>query len=234
MVCIPTYNERENIELIIPAVREALPQAHILIVDDASPDGTGAVADALALKDAQVHVLHRTEKAGLGPAYLAGFAWALARDYSAVFQFDADFSHQPKYLPELWARLDHADVVIGSRRVEGGGIEDWNAVRRFISWGGSTYARVVLQSPIHDMTAGFNLFRREVLERIGLDDYESSGYGFQIELKHRARVAGFRVVEHPIIFPDRTRGVSKMNWRIFKEAMTTVIRLRAYSPPDAH
>lgn len=227
LICIPTYNERENLPLIVPAVLEAVPEAHVLVVDDASPDGTGELADELASADPRVHVLHRQGKKGLGKAYLAAFDWALARGYEYVFEFDADFSHDPAYLPgfiDLLAR--EADVVVGSRRVPGGGVEDWSAARRFISWGGSTYARLVLGVPVRDLTGGFNGFRRRVLEQIGLDRVASSGYCFQIELKYRALRQGFRVVERPIRFPDRVRGESKMSGAIFLEAVRQVLRLR--------
>lgn len=228
VICIPTYNEAENLPLIVPAVLEAVPAAHVLVVDDASPDGTGELADALAVADERVHVLHRTGKEGLGKAYLAGFAWALERDYRFVFEFDADFSHDPGYLPEFIGILadGRADVIVGSRRVPGGGVENWGPLRQFISWGGSLYARVILQVPIRDLTGGFNGFRREVLETIGLERVSSTGYCFQIELKYRALKYGFKVLERPIVFPDRTRGESKMSGDIVLEAVTQVWRLR--------
>ncbi|HWN69698.1 MAG TPA: polyprenol monophosphomannose synthase [Haliangium sp.] len=228
LICIPTYNEAENLPLIIPAVLAAVPRAHVLVIDDASPDGTGRMADELAAASPHVHVLHRTGKEGLGRAYLAGFQWALARDYRYVFEFDADFSHDPLYLPGFVALLEKdADVIVGSRRVQGGGVENWGALRRFISWGGSMYARTILDVPVNDLTGGFNGFRREVLERIDLDQVSSTGYCFQIELKYRALKRGFRVVERPIVFPDRVRGISKMNGSIVKEAMLQVWKLRA-------
>lgn len=227
VVCIPTYNEAENLPLIVPAVLDQVPAAHVLIIDDASPDGTGALADAMAADDERVHVLHRTGKEGLGKAYLAGFSWALARPYDKIFEFDADFSHDPRYLPAFMTLLDEGtDVVVGSRRVPGGGVENWGAVRRFVSWGGSLYARTILGVPVRDLTGGFNGFRREVLEHIGLEHVTSTGYCFQIELKYRAIKHGYRVREQPIIFPDRTRGVSKMSGSIFMEAVTQVWKLR--------
>lgn len=227
LVCIPTYNERENLSLIVPAVLEALPNAHVLVVDDASPDGTGQLADELAANDSRVHVLHREGKKGLGKAYLAAFGWALARDYEFVFEFDADFSHKPEYLPGFVQALrEGADVVVGSRRIPGGGVENWGASRRFISWGGSLYARTVLGVPVRDLTGGFNGFRRSALESIGLDEVSSTGYCFQVELKYRACKCGLRVVELPIVFPDRERGVSKMSGEIFLEAVTQVWKLR--------
>lgn len=228
LICIPTYNEAENLPLIVPAVLAAVPAAHVLVVDDASPDGTGRLADELAAANEQVHVLHRAGKEGLGRAYLAAFRWALARGYPYVFELDADFSHDPRYLPGFVALLeDGADVVVGSRRVRGGGVENWGALRRFISWGGSTYARTILGVPVRDLTGGFNGFRREVLERIDLDQVTSTGYCFQIELKYRALKRGFRVIERPIVFPDRVRGTSKMNGSIVGEAMLQVWKLRA-------
>lgn len=227
LICIPTYNEAENLPRIVPAVLEAVPEAHVLVADDNSPDGTGALADEIAARDGRVHVLHRRGKEGLGKAYLAAFAWALERDYRYVFEFDADFSHDPKYLPGFVAVLERgADVVVGSRRVAGGGVENWGAMRRFISWGGSLYARTILQVPIRDLTGGFNGFRREALEVMDLEGVGSTGYCFQIELKYRALKHGFKVVELPIVFPDRVHGVSKMSGDIFMEAVVQVWRLR--------
>lgn len=227
VICIPTYNERENLPLIVPAVLEEVPEAHVLIVDDNSPDGTGALADEMAAADSRIKVMHREGKKGLGKAYLAAFAWALEHGYQYIFEFDADFSHKPEYLPGFLELLGgEADVVVGSRRVRGGGVENWGAARRFISWGGSMYSRMVLQVPVRDLTGGFNGFRREALERIGLDEVSSTGYCFQVELKYRACKEGLRVVESPIIFPDRTRGESKMSSEIFMEAVTQVWKLR--------
>lgn len=227
LVCIPTYNEAENVRRIVPAVLEALPAANVLVVDDNSPDGTGAAADETARLDARVHVLHRQGKEGLGRAYLAAFTWALARDYRVIFELDADFSHQPRYLPGFVQALEsRADVVVGSRRVSGGGVENWGRGRRFVSWGGSLYARTVLGVQLGDLTGGFNGWRREVLERIGLDQVTSTGYCFQIELKYRAIRKGFRVLELPIVFPERVHGVSKMSSSIFMEAVVQVVKLR--------
>jgi len=227
LVCIPTYNERENIERIVPAVLTHIPDAHVLVIDDSSPDGTGELADDLASRHHNVYVLHRPHKEGLGRAYVDGFRWALARSYRFIFEFDADFSHDPKHLPEFVAMLRNgAEVVVGSRHVEGGGIENWSALRRLISWGGSLYARTLLGLRLRDMTGGYNGYRREALQRIGLDDLESTGYGFQVELKYRAVKAGLRVIEAPIVFPDRVAGRSKMSAAIFHEAILRVIRLR--------
>jgi len=227
LICIPTYNEAENITEITSRVLKYVPDAHVLIVDDSSPDGTGRLADELAATDSRVHVLHRPGKEGLGRAYLAGFTWALERDYQRIFELDADFSHDPKYLPGFMARLsDDVDLVIGSRRVEGGGVANWGPIRRFVSWGGSIYARLILGVPIADLTGGFNGFRRELLEQLGLDDVRSTGYCFQIELKYRAIKMGARCAELPIVFPDRMHGVSKMSGSIFMEAVVQVWHLR--------
>lgn len=226
LICIPTYNEKENIELIVPAVLGRVPKAHVLVIDDDSPDGTGEIADRLAAADDRLHVLHRPGKEGLGKAYLDGFRWALDRGYDFVFEFDADFSHDPRYLPAFMEILQEADVVVGSRRVPGGGVQNWGPIRRFVSWGGSMYAMTVLGVGVRDLTGGFNGFRTEVLEAIGLEGFETTGYGFQIEVKFRAIKAGFKVVEAPIIFPDRVRGKSKMSPSIMGEAMINVVKLR--------
>jgi dolichol-phosphate mannosyltransferase len=227
VICIPTYNEIENLPRVVPAVLEAVPQAHVLVVDDNSPDGTGALADQMAAKDPRIQVMHRQGKEGLGKAYLAAFAWALQRPYQFIFEFDADLSHNPRYLPGfIQALAGGADMVVGSRRVAGGGVENWSPSRRFISWGGSFYSRLVLGVPLQDLTGGFNGFRRETLEGIGLGEVTSSGYCFQIELKYRALRRGYKVVEGPIVFPDRTLGVSKMSGKIFLEAIIQVWKLR--------
>lgn len=226
LICMPTYNERDNLPNITAAVLEAAPDVHILVIDDNSPDGTGALADELAAAEPRLHVLHRKQKQGLGPAYIAGFRWALERDYAYIFEMDADFSHQPKYLPGMLAALRDADVVVGSRYVKGGGTQDWGLVRRLISRGGGLYARTILGVKIQDLTAGFVGWRAEVLEAIDLSTIEASGYVFQIEMKYRAHQHGFRVVELPITFPDRTVGTSKMNTSIALEAVTRVWKIR--------
>ena len=227
LICMPTYNEAENLERILPAIFEALPQAHVLVIDDQSPDGTGQLADQMAADDARVHVLHRAKKEGLGPAYLAGFGWALERPrYQVVLEMDADFSHQPRYLPEMVRQTDHYDVVIGSRYIAGGGTSDWGLLRRMISRGGGFYARTILGLDIHDLTAGFVAWRRPVLEALDLEGVEASGYVFQIELKYRAWRAGFRLLEVPIVFPDRVAGDSKMTPDIALEALWRVWRIR--------
>ncbi len=229
---LPTYNEAENIKQIVSAAGAVLKQAapegfHVLIVDDGSPDGTGEIAQELAAEHAWVSVLHRSEKAGIGPAYLAGFAHALAHDAAYVMEMDSDFSHDPADLARLLAAVHGgADLALGSRYVPGGGVRNWGLLRRFISEGGSTYARLVLGLKVKDLTGGFKCFRREVLERIHFDSVRSRGYAFQVELTYRAVQAGFRVVEVPIVFRDRERGQSKMSWRIAAEAMWLVPLLR--------
>jgi dolichol-phosphate mannosyltransferase len=230
---LPTFDEAENIEAIVRAadavLGQAAPEGHrILVVDDSSPDGTGAIADRLAAELDAVEVLHRTERRGLGPAYLAGFAHALGAGATHVMEMDSDFSHDPADLARLLGAVrDGADLALGSRYVDGGGVSDWGLGRRLISRGGSWYARRVLGLGIHDLTGGFKCFRREVLEGIDLPTVRSQGYAFQVELTYRAVLAGFRVVEVPIIFRDRQLGRSKMSWRIAGEAMLLVPRLRS-------
>jgi len=229
---LPTYNEAENIKPLVRAAGEVLagaaPQGfHVLVVDDGSPDGTGELADELAREHGWVSVLHRTEKAGIGPAYLAGFSRALASGAGYVMEMDSDFSHDPADLARLLGAVyEGADLALGSRYVPGGGVSDWGLLRRLISEGGSTYARVVLGLKVKDLTGGFKCFRRDVLERIHFDSVRSQGYAFQVELTYRAVQAGFRVVEVPIVFRDRERGQSKMSWRIAAEAMWLVPLLR--------
>jgi dolichol-phosphate mannosyltransferase len=226
-VILPTYNEAENLERIVAAMLEHLPESRrVLIVDDNSPDGTGEIADRLAETDDSIGVLHRQRKEGLGPAYLAGFRVALDGGAQRIIEMDADFSHDPAYLPELIEATERADLAIGSRYVPGGGITDWGPVRRFISRGGSAYARAALGLPIKDLTGGFKCFRRIVLETIDLDTIEARGYAFQVETTYRAIKAGFRVVEVPIVFKDRTDGTSKMSRTIVAEAMWRVPAMR--------
>ena len=224
---IPTYNEAENLQNIVRAAAAELEQAapdryRILVVDDNSPDGTGAIADSLAAQCAWVEVLHRPGKSGLGQAYLAGFAHALEQGAELLIEMDADFSHDPRYLPQLLAAADHADLVLGSRYVPGGGVRDWGLLRRLISRGGGSYARVVLGVEIRDLTGGFKCIRRAVLEAIDLPSVRAEGYVFQIEVTYRAILAGFTVREIPIVFVDRTVGSSKMSSRIALEAMLLV------------
>ncbi|HEX2161513.1 MAG TPA: polyprenol monophosphomannose synthase [Thermoleophilaceae bacterium] len=227
---LPTYNEAENIEAIVTA---ALPQLastgldhHVLVVDDGSPDGTGAIADRLAAADPRVEVLHRTSKDGIGPAYLAGFAHALARGADLLMEMDSDFSHDPSDIPRLVAAAERADLVLGSRYVPGGGVTDWGLGRRLISRGGSLYAKLLLSIPVDDLTGGFKCFRRTVLDTLDLSGVGTDGYGFQIEVTYRAIKAGFRVEEVPILFRDRRVGSSKMSWRIAVEAFWKVPLLR--------
>jgi dolichol-phosphate mannosyltransferase len=222
LVVIPTFNERENLGPVIARLHGALPAAHVLVVDDGSPDGTGELADELAARDERVHVLHRTEKAGLGAAYLAGFAWALSADYQVIVEMDADGSHPPEQLPQLVETLADADLVIGSRYVEGGTVVNWPAHRRLLSWGGNLYCRLALGVQIRDITAGYRAFRRRVLAELDLGDIASQGYCFQVDLAWRAALAGFRVSEVPITFTERVHGRSKMSPGIVAEALLRV------------
>jgi len=229
-ICLPTYNERENLERMLHALREVLPaDGGVLVIDDGSPDGTGELADRLAGEIANVAVLHRERKEGLGPAYIAGFHRALADGAELVLEMDCDFSHDPADVPRLLAAAEDADLVLGSRYVEGGGVRNWGRVRRFISEGGSTYARIILGSKVRDLTGGFKCIRRAVLETIAIDRIDSKGYAFQIETTYRAERAGFQVVEVPIVFVDREEGDSKMSRGIVLEAVWRVplLRMRA-------
>ena len=227
LVIIPTYNECENLEPITTAVLAAEPRVDILVVDDNSPDGTGQLADGLAAKNPRIRVLHREKKEGLGRAYLHAFRWALDERYEYVIEMDADFSHDPKYLPTMLNEaMAGTDLVLGSRYVEGGGTVNWGPGRRAISRGGSLYARSILGVRIRDLTGGFKCFRRAVLEALDLGAVKSSGYAFQIELTYRALKAGFKIKEVPIVFEDRRVGQSKMSRKIFLEAVTMVWKLR--------
>jgi dolichol-phosphate mannosyltransferase len=237
-IVIPTYNEAANLERIVRAVGAQVEPAanggyRILIVDDNSPDGTGQLADQLAGELDRVEVLHRADKEGLGHAYRAGFAHALAGGAQLLIQMDADFSHDPRYLGELLDAISDADMVLGSRYVPGGGVRNWGLLRRAISRGGGLYARTILGVAIRDLTGGFKCIRREVLEAIDLGTIRAEGYGFQIEVTYRALRAGFRVVEVPIVFADRQAGASKMSMQIALEAMRLVPRLRGWRPRDA-
>jgi len=224
---LPTYEEASNIERLVAEVRDKLPaDAQVLIVDDNSADGTGQLAAGLAAEQEAVHFLHRPRKEGLGPAYLAGFREALVGGAGLVLQMDADFSHEPAYLPRLLEAVGRADLVIGSRYVPGGGVSDWGALRRGISRGGSTYARLALGLHVRDLTGGFKCFRREVLEAIDLGAVRSRGYAFQVEMTYRAIELGFKVVEVPIVFRDRRAGSSKMSRSIVLEAIWRVPLLR--------
>jgi dolichol-phosphate mannosyltransferase len=227
LIVTPTYNERDNLEGFVAAVRSALPEADLLIVDDASPDGTGDIADALAAKDAHVKVRHRAGKLGLGTAYLEAFAWGLGEGYDRFFEMDADHSHDPKYLADFVRALDSgADVVIGSRNIPGGGVEGWGPLRHFISKGGSLYSRTILGLSVRDLTSGYKAFSRRALEAIGLGAVQSNGYSFQVELTFRAALRGLKIVEVPILFVDRRAGQSKMSGKIFREAIVMVWKMR--------
>jgi dolichol-phosphate mannosyltransferase len=229
-VCIPTYNERENLEQMVDALGRVLPDDGIvLVIDDNSPDGTGEIADRLAAEREHVHVLHRAKKEGLGPAYLEGFKRALELGADFVFEMDCDFSHDPADVPRLAAAAEDADLVIGSRYVAGGGTRNWGLLRRFISRGGSLYAQVLLGVPVRDLTGGFKCYRRAVLETIDLEAIHSKGYAFQIETTYRTIKAGFRVREVPITFVDREVGGSKMSRTIVLEAVWKVPLLRLAS-----
>lgn len=229
LVVIPTYNERNNIAQLVPLVLAQDPRLEILVVDDNSPDGTGAIADEIAAGNGRVHVMHHGLKEGLGKAYLAGFGWALARGYDRILEMDADFSHDPKFIPELLRAADDADLVIGSRYKTGVNVINWPISRLLLSLGANEYARRITGLPLTDSTGGFKCFRRAVLESVALDQVRSNGYAFQIEISYRAWKKGFRLVEVPIVFTDRVEGQSKMSKRIVREAIWMVwwLRLRA-------
>ena len=230
LVIVPTYNERENVARIIDAVLSQDPRLSVLIVDDGSPDGTGAIVDEVATRNDRVHVLHRAKKMGLGTAYLAGFKWALARDFAYVFEMDADFSHDPGHLPEFLRAIAHADLVLGSRYRNGKvTVVNWPMTRLMLSYAANIYARTVTGLQLYDGTGGFKCFRRSVLEAIDLDDVRSNGYAFQIEMSFRAWKKGFKIAEISIVFTDRTEGESKMSKRIVREAIWMVWRLRWWS-----
>ncbi|MFE7121486.1 polyprenol monophosphomannose synthase, partial [Streptomyces sp. NPDC057654] len=222
LVIIPTFNEADNIKPIVARVRSAVPEAHVLVADDNSPDGTGKLADELAAEDDHVHVMHRKGKEGLGAAYLAGFRWGLDHDYGVLVEMDADGSHQPEELPRLLTALKSADLVLGSRWVPGGRVVNWPKHREYLSRGGSTYSRLMLDVPMRDVTGGYRAFRRETLEGLGMDQVASQGYCFQVDLAWRAVKAGFHVVEVPITFVEREMGDSKMSKDILAEALWRV------------
>jgi dolichol-phosphate mannosyltransferase len=227
LVIIPTYNERENITKIIPAVLAQDENLDVLIVDDGSPDGTGAIVDQVAAENPRVHALHRSGKLGLGTAYVAGFKWALDHDYEFIFEMDADFSHNPEVIPRFLAAIQNADLVLGSRYQNGQiNVVNWPMSRLFLSYSANIYARRVTGLQVFDATGGFKCFRRRVLEAIDLDDVRSNGYAFQIEMTFRAWKKGFRIMEIPIVFVDRTEGTSKMSKKIVREAVWMVWRLR--------
>lgn len=228
LIVTPTYDERDNLLVFVSGVLSAMPDAHVMIVDDASPDGTGDLADDLAKKDPRVHVIHRAGKLGLGTAYVEAFQWGLARGYERFFEMDADLSHDVRHLPDFVRALDDgADVVIGSRNIPGGGVEGWGPGRHFISKGGSIYSRTILGLSVKDLTSGYKAFSRRALEAIDLGQVRSNGYSFQIEMNFRAARKGLAIVEVPIVFVDRRAGQSKMSRKIFMEAIGVVWKLRA-------
>ncbi len=222
LVIVPTYNEKDNVEVIAARLFQAVPNAHLLVVDDNSPDGTGRIADGLATADSRVHVLHRTDKDGLGAAYIAGFSWAKEAGYDVVVEMDADGSHSPEQLPRLLAALEHADVVLGSRWVPGGAVVNWPKSREILSRGGNAYARMMLRLPLQDATGGYRAYRREVLDSLPLGEVASQGYCFQVDLAWQSWKAGWEVVEVPITFVERERGESKMSRAIVLEALWRV------------
>ena len=224
LVVIPTYNERDNIGKIVKRLHTALPDVHVLVVDDGSPDGTGQLADEMAAADERVHVMHRTEKAGLGAAYVAGFQWALDREYGVICEMDADGSHAPEQLHRLLDALPKADLVLGSRWVPGGEVVNWPAQRKFLSLGGSLYSRLALGANIRDMTGGYRAFRADTLRKLNLASVASAGYCFQIDLLWRTIELGFRVREVPITFLEREFGESKMSGNIVREALIRVTK----------
>jgi dolichol-phosphate mannosyltransferase len=226
IIAIPTYNERENIVNLVRDIQQFAPSVDLLIIDDNSPDGTGAIADDMAARDNTIHVLHRAGKLGLGTAYIAGFHYAIEQGYDFVFEMDADFSHNPSYLPQFLALAENADVVIGSRYVEGGGTPNWSRLRKFISGGGNIFARAVLGIPVHDCTAGYRCYRTAALNTLNLDAIRAQGYAFQVEMTYNFWKSGFRIRELPIIFEDRRVGKSKMSRKIFVEAFLWVLRTR--------
>jgi dolichol-phosphate mannosyltransferase len=227
LTIIPTYNERENLPRLVPALLSKEPALEVLVVDDASPDGTGDIAESLARETGRVRVLHRKGKLGLGTAYVAGFEYALHHGYDPVVQMDADFSHRPEDMPRLLRAAQFADVVIGSRNIRGGQVENWSLLRRYVSKGGSLCTRSLLGLPIRDCTSGFKCFRREVLKTIDFESIESHGYAFQVEMNYLCHRIGFCIVEVPIVFPDRTAGRSKMSMPIVLEAAGLVWKLRS-------
>jgi dolichol-phosphate mannosyltransferase len=235
LIVVPTYNEIQNLKALTESIFQVVDsKAHlygvsevgVLVVDDNSPDGTGQLADELGKHEPRIKVLHRQEKNGLGKAYVAGMSWGLKAGYDVICEMDADFSHNPSYLPDFWRLLKEYDVVVGSRYITGGGVRNWGAMRRFISKGGSAYARTILGIDLQDLTGGFNAWKRQVLEAIDLSGVKSEGYAFQIELKWKAHQKNFKIIETPIVFEDRTQGKSKMSKKIIFEAMVRVAGMK--------
>lgn len=229
LVIIPTYNERENIEKIVPLAIEKDPSIHVLIVDDNSPDGTGEIADSMSKENDRLFVIHRPNKSGLGTAYITGFKFALQRSYDYIFEMDSDFSHDPKYIPHFLEAIKDADLILGSRYISGVNVINWPMSRLLLSYYANVYSRVITGLPVKDATGGFKCYRREVLEAIDLDKVKSNGYSFQIEMSFRAWKKGFRIKEIPIVFEDRRVGQSKMSKKIVREAVWMVWRLRLWS-----
>ncbi len=229
LVIIPTYNERENIERVVPLVLEKDPSIHVLIVDDNSPDGTGEIADRMAKENDRIFVIHRQNKSGLGTAYITGFKFALEKDFDYVFEMDCDFSHDPKYIPDFLQTVKEHDLVLGSRYISGVNVINWPMSRLLLSYYANVYSRIVTGLPVRDATGGFKCFRREVLKAIDLEEVKSNGYSFQIEMSFRAWKKGFRIKEIPIVFEDRRLGQSKMSKKIVREAVWMVWRLRLWS-----
>ncbi|HON10962.1 MAG TPA: polyprenol monophosphomannose synthase [Chitinispirillaceae bacterium] len=229
LIIIPTYNERENIVLLIPEIKKVFPETDILVVDDNSPDGTGQCVKEIAGSINGVNLLERPGKEGLGKAYISGFKWALERGYQIVFEMDADFSHDPKYLPDFLAAIQENDLVIGSRYKSGVNVVNWPMTRLLLSYYSNQLARIVTGIPVRDSTGGFKCFRRSVIESLKLDKISSSGYSFQIEINYFAWKKGFRIAEIPIVFYDRKRGVSKMSTKIVREALILLWKLRLVS-----
>ena len=229
LVIIPTYNERENIERIVPLVLEKDPSIHVLIVDDNSPDGTGQIADSMAKESERIFVIHRENKSGLGTAYITGFKFALENSYDLIFEMDCDFSHDPKYIPHFLEAIRDEDLVLGSRYISGVNVINWPMSRLLLSYYANVYSRIITGLPVKDATGGFKCFRRQVLEAIELDQVKSNGYSFQIEMSFRAWKKGFKIKEIPIVFEDRKAGQSKMSKKIVREAVWMVWRLRLWS-----
>jgi dolichol-phosphate mannosyltransferase len=226
LIIIPNYNEHENLTLLLNEIFTFVPEIDVLIVDDNSPDGTGELAEHLSQENPHIHVLHRPEKLGLGTAYITGFKYALTKQYEAAFEMDADFSHDPRHLPAFLAKIEHADLVVGSRYIPGGATPNWPWSRRLISGCGNIFARFMLGIPLFDCTGGFRCYRTHVLQSIDLDSLQSHGYAFQIEMTYRVFQSGFKIVETPITFIDRRLGKSKMSRAIVLEAFTYVLRTR--------